>query len=349
MRVPGYFGRAALAADWNLKKGAAITSILVVTLATLSQTLSSAPASGNRYKYSTSSGVPKQANPYARLGANVSGSNSGPQGLYAALLQGQQQTRAAPSTEFQSSYNFDPILSKLSALGEMSIANARTEAAGATKQAIIDSGEAGIGQEIGADANTIEAARQNTMSTSALRQKDFGQRSTDLDESLNQRGLFYSGERIRRMQDLEAGRAMDEVNFAKQLRALLANIQDSLLASEEAEQVRQIEAMIAGAGSTTPIPGLGDVGTGGEDPLDPTGGTGLISSGDGMIDSFGGMVSPVTPPLVQPFIGGSTTENIYDRGLTSLAPAPAPAPTMFTGDPYYDEALALLLATGGMG
>jgi hypothetical protein len=189
-------------------------------------------------------------NPYLKMGAqtNFGSGGSGQQGLYAGLLQSQQFQRPQVSTEFQTQYNFDPVLAKLSALGEMSIANARTEAANAKKQALIDAGSEEIARGVGADENTLSAAKANPFSTQAELMKQYADRQRQMDEQLNASNLFYSGERVRQMGELERGRAQAETQFGGNLRGLLSSIDAQLQAAEEAELMRQIEAQIASAG-----------------------------------------------------------------------------------------------------
>jgi hypothetical protein len=218
-------------------------------VATLSTTLSS--ASSNRAPSGASSyPVPRVQNPYLKMGAQTSfgSGGSGQQGLYAGLLQSQQFQRPQVSTEFQTQYNFDPVLAKLSALGEMSIANARTEAMNAKKQALIDAGSEEIARGVGADENTLSAAKANPFSTQAELMKQYQDRQRQMDENLNANNLFYSGERVRQMGELERGRAQAETQFGGNLRGLLSQIDAQLQAAEEEELMRQIQAQIASAG-----------------------------------------------------------------------------------------------------
>jgi hypothetical protein len=256
-------------------------------VATLSTTLSS--ASANRAGSAASSySVPKVSNPYLKLGAQTSfgSGGSGQQGLYAGLLQSQQFQRPQVSTEFQTQYNFDPVLAKLSALGEMSIANARTEAANAKKQALIDAGSEEIARGVGADENTLSAAKANPFSTQAELMKQYQDRQRQMDESLNANNLFYSGERVRQMGELERGRAQAETQFGGNLRGLLSSIDAQLQAAEEAELMRQIEAQIASAGSGGGY--MGPVGGGGGGAPTPPGGAPLPPPTDPALGSFSG-------------------------------------------------------------
>jgi hypothetical protein len=217
---------------------------------------------------------------------NFGSGGSGQQGLYAGLLQSQQFQRPQVSTEFQTQYNFDPVLAKLSALGEMSIANARTEAANAKKQALIDAGSEEIARGVGADENTLSAAKANPFSTQAELMKQYQDRQRQMDESLNANNLFYSGERVRQMGELERGRAQAETQFGGNLRGLLSSIDAQLQAAEEAELMRQIEAQIASAGSGGGY--MGPVGGGGGGAPTPPGGAPLPPPTDPALGSFSG-------------------------------------------------------------
>lgn len=221
-------------------------------MAFLSETLGSsrAPSSRTSGYGSTSYRPPKMENPFGAVyGANRPNLAPGNQNLYASLLQSQQgqSFRPFPSTRFQAQYDYDPILARISALGEMSIANARTEAAELRKRALIEAGDPDVARELGADANTIQAAQGNTFSTKARLDRDYSQRGRELDESTNMQNLFYSGERVRQLQDLERGRAEANVDFGKVLRDLLATAQYELTRAEEAEQQRQLQASLEAA------------------------------------------------------------------------------------------------------
>lgn len=215
-------------------------------------------------------------------------------------MQSGQFSRPAPSNEFQAQYNFDPVLSKLQALSEQSIANARTDAATAKKQALIDAGSSELARSLGGDENTINAANANQFGTSQLLQKEFGDRQRQLDEYLNANNLFYSGERVRQMGELERGRAQAETDFGQKLRDLMSNIDSQLQAAEEAEIARQIEAQIAAANAAQGVPGMyGGGGGGGYDPGAGSGGSTEVPGLDPNAALMGGspMVKPRDPLL----------------------------------------------------
>src|SRR5688572_147409 len=105
-------------------------------MAVLKSTLSNSP---NTYVYrvgaagSSQYPVPRPANPYRPYGARVNyGQDQQSPDRYGGLLQIQQlQTqRQIPSTVYSANYEADPILARLAALRDQTIANARLEASG---------------------------------------------------------------------------------------------------------------------------------------------------------------------------------------------------------------------------
>jgi hypothetical protein len=299
------------------------TATYIRNVATLSTTLSS--ASSNRAPSGASSyPVPRVQNPYLKMGAqtNFGSGGSGQQGLYAGLLQSGQFQRPQVSTEFQTQYNFDPVLAKLSALGEMSIANARTEAANAKKQALIDAGSEEIARGVGADENTLSAAKANPFSTQAELMKQYQDRQRQMDENLNMENKYFSGERVRQMGELERGRAQAETQFGGNLRGLLSQIDAQLQAAEEEELMRQIQAQIAAAGSGGGY--MGPIGGGGGGAPTPPGGA----------------------PLADPFALARMPSQPFSSGWSQApgqAPPSLPHLNLSGADPFYDASLAAVL------
>jgi hypothetical protein len=165
------------------------------------------------------------------------------------LAQQRNAANKAPvSTDINVSYESDPLLARIRALSTQNVANAKTEAEALRKQAIIDSGLVDVGQEIGVDANTIEAARQNPFSTRATIEREAMERGRALDESLNQGNLFYSGFRAQQLSDLARERAEAESVLAGDIRTALGGISqgvldaEALAAQQEQEVLQQIAA-----------------------------------------------------------------------------------------------------------
>jgi hypothetical protein len=244
-------------------------------MARLQTTLDTARPTNNRYAYGGGtvgygSYAKPSNNPYARrYGANVGEQQTSPnQGLFAAMQQGQNQAAPEISSSYSASYQFDPVLQKLSALGQASIANARSDAAALRKQSLIESGYSDVAQGYGADPNTIEASRVNPTSTAALLKRDFADRQRQLDENLNASNLYFSGERVRQMGNQEFGRAQAESDYLTKLRSLLSGIDQELLSREEVERQNITDAMAA-----APVYAAPDVYLGGQDPATITDGS----------------------------------------------------------------------------
>lgn len=204
-------------------------------MATLSTTLAGAKQpryalGGGTYGY----GSRARSNPYGRLGANIPEQTMpANQGLYASLMLGRQQTTPAPPTQFQAQYNFDPVLARLSALGEMSVESARAEAAALKRRALIESGATDVARAAGMSGPDLEAVGANPTSTAALLKRDYGERERQMGEHLQQQNLWFGGERARRMEDLEFGRSGAESNYLGRLRDLLRQIDEDMMLREQ--------------------------------------------------------------------------------------------------------------------
>lgn len=177
--------------------------------------------------------------------------SGGDQSLYANLLARTQQesARALPSANYQANYTFDPILARLSALSQMTIANARDEAVSLRKRALIESGDATLAGELAADdPNTIEAARKNEFGTRQLLNRDYMDRLRQGDEALNNANLYYGGARVDELARQQFGMREAENSWLSRFRELFSGIGEELLRSEEAENQRIIDAAIASGG-----------------------------------------------------------------------------------------------------
>jgi hypothetical protein len=153
--------------------------------------------------------------------------------------------------------------------------------------------------------------------------KDFQDRQRQMDESLNQSNLFYSGERIRQNQELEQGRLQAESQFGGNLRGLLSGIDAQLQAAEEQDLMRQIQAQIDSAGSS-PYYGGGAPGGGGGAPAPP--GTAPLASPpvDPALGSYAGF-TPSTPVGMEspgamyiPSLGFRAPVDPYDASLAAV-------------------------------
>jgi hypothetical protein len=147
---------------------------------------------------------------------------------------------------------------KISSFGDMAIANARSEAADLKKRALIEAGDADITRELaGDDQNTVDAAAANPFSTKRLLEKDYTDRGRQLDESLNQQNLFYSGKRADDLTELERGRTKAYTDWSQVLRDLLGGVDSGLLHAEEMDRQRRLAeaaSAAARAGASGPRP-----------------------------------------------------------------------------------------------
>jgi hypothetical protein len=144
------------------------------------------------------------------------------------------ESRQPVSTKLDISYEADPVLARIKALGTQDVANARSEAEALRKKAIIDSGLSDVGAEIGVDPNTVQAAADNPFSTAALLRKEQEVRGRDLDNSLNQQNLFYSGYRANQLTDLANSGAQQQSQLQGDVRSLLGGINTGVTEAEQA-------------------------------------------------------------------------------------------------------------------
>jgi hypothetical protein len=158
-------------------------------------------------------------------------------------LQTQQQKKlSTPSSTFENTYDYDPILARIQALSTMTVANAKTEAEQARRKLIIDTGDPTVAKTLGFDENTISAATQNPESMLAQLNKEFAKRQLDLKESYSAQNLLYSGSYADELKNLATGRASAEASVGQKLRDALAGVDSGLLASQEAERQRLLQA-----------------------------------------------------------------------------------------------------------
>lgn len=273
-------------------------------MATLSTTLGSAKDNSPRYSYNYR--PPPMSNPYRNIGANVGFQNFGDPGMFASLAARNDASAAKPipGSAYQAEYNYDPILSRISAMGDMTVANAQSEAANLKRRALIEAGDVSIAGDLGADANTIEAARQNPFSTRAKLTRDFTERGRALDEALNQQNLFFSGERVNRLAEQERGRAEAETQFNQVLRDLFWELGQGVLTSQQ-------NAILAGLG-----PGGAPGGTSAPTSAPAPPPTAPAPAPAGIIPPFGGKPYPqdwLEPPVIPPYVNPQTDEDLVWR------------------------------------
>lgn len=163
--------------------------------------------------------------------------------MASALLQ-QKQVNAAsiPQTNFDSSFDYDPILSKIQALASQTVNNATTNAAQLRKDALISSGLTSVGKDLNFDENTLTAAGQNPESEYAQLQREFAARQKQLEEAMSAQNLLYSGEYANNLSLLNQGRASAEGGIGSRLRDMLAGIDTGLLTSKETARQQELDA-----------------------------------------------------------------------------------------------------------
>lgn len=170
------------------------------------------------------------------------------QDLASALLQQQQQRQySTPSSTYQDTYNYDPIQSKIQALGTQSVANAQTNAAQLRKEAGINTGDSELLKALGFDQNTIDAASANPQSLMAQLNLEHQNRSKQLAESMSAQNLYYSGENQLQLGLQAKGLASGQANLGQHLRDLLSGVDTGVLNSQEAARKAEIQAQLDAA------------------------------------------------------------------------------------------------------
>jgi hypothetical protein len=146
----------------------------------------------------------------------------------------------------------DPILERIRALGKQNIDIARSQAAAARKQAILSSGLADVGQELGLDEGTLAAARTNPFSERANLERAATERRTSAEDAYNAGNLYYSGARIKGLGELETGRARQQSELMSAIRARLLGITEAEAKAEREANEAILEAELQAAMNAPP-------------------------------------------------------------------------------------------------
>jgi hypothetical protein len=157
------------------------------------------------------------------------------------------QNRAPVSTQMAVSYESDPVLARIRALNQQTLANAQAEAESIKKKAVIDTGLADVGAQVGVDAGTLEAARSNPFSAAALLARESAERGRSLDEQLNQGNLFYSGHRANQLGELAFNTTQAQTGLANDLRSLLGQADQGVLMAQQQATMEEQAALEAAA------------------------------------------------------------------------------------------------------
>lgn len=212
-----------------------------------------------------------------------------------------------PSLEFGQPISFDPVLARISAIPSMTEANAKAERNALKKRAFIEAGISDIGDELKFDPQTIESARQRTnagISGRAILDRARMDRPLEVDNALNTGNLFFSGERVKRHDELNRNFLKTENDFVTGLRDTLTQAENAYLAAAEAERQRklieELQRLLAMG-----YPGPGSAPPPAAAPVAPTFGDPLL----------GGWPLGLPPPIAQPGVTGQSPLDWIERQI----------------------------------
>lgn len=163
-----------------------------------------------------------------------------------AAQQGSPTPWQAPKFD-ATSYDSDPVLMRIRALGTQSVTDAQTEADKIRNQSIIDFGAADTGRQLGVGQNVQDAAAQNPFSVLAKLHDQAKVATQNLDESANKGNLFYSGRRAQDLTDLGKQTAASETDAQASLRHILDQASGGVLSARQAAQQQEQDAIDAAA------------------------------------------------------------------------------------------------------
>jgi hypothetical protein len=162
------------------------------------------------------------------------------------LLQQQQNRQAStPSNTFQDTNNYDPILTKIRALGSQSVAEANTNAAQLRKEAAINQGDPELLRSLGFDQNTVDAASGNPQSLTAQLNTEYQNRQRQLGESMQNQNLWYSGEYQRNLLEMAKGKATAQSNLGQTFRDILSGADTGVLNASELARTNALQEALA--------------------------------------------------------------------------------------------------------
>lgn len=150
------------------------------------------------------------------------------------------QTPQAPPSPSGYTFNLetDPILQQIHATAAKQRSEAEAGALAQQKQLAIQYGDQGYGSSI--DKSTGDAAAQNPFSITRNLADQYTTTGHNLDESLNQHNLFYSGARISELaaalKDYEQQQAVAAGQFQQGLGTIGQNRVGALMGADQAEQ-----------------------------------------------------------------------------------------------------------------
>jgi hypothetical protein len=271
----------------------------------------------------------------------------------AAVAAGGSNQPHAPADAYQGvSYGDDPILAQVRTIGQAQVPDAIAQADAARKQLLIAYGDPSVANQTifggkgfslpgiaggpdftiadtshTGDQSTAEAAKQNPFSTLMQLQRAHTQQGQNIDNSLNDQGLFFSGTRVKALQDEATNYQQQLANAYSTLLSDMGGIDSQLQGAYQtagqqqmqAEQDAYLRALAAAA--QNPPAASGDGGG--------SGGSGGGYGGDIVLPtpaaSGGSAFAPVTPT--------SPTSGYLQPVKPSLAPGFYPAPAASTAKP----------------
>ena len=142
---------------------------------------------------------------------------------------GSTATTDRPSLD-DPSITSDPLLLKVRKLHQGRRDDYRAGALSQKRQLAIETGDAGFANELGLDAATVQAARDNPLSAFAAIRDAGVAEGRDLTEGLNKANLLFSGYRGTQLGELAKSLLAREANAQAQARARYGSIENDLLA-----------------------------------------------------------------------------------------------------------------------
>lgn len=245
------------------------------------------------------------------------------------------QTPQAPQAPAGFSFDLstDPILQQMQASAAKQRTEADSSALAQQKQLAIQYGDQGYGSSI--DANTGQAAAQNPFSVTANLANQYQTGTHNLDESLNQHNLFYSGERINQLAQALKDYQGQQAGAAGAFQTGLGNINQNhvaaLMGADQSVQGaytdaynRALALALANGTGAAPTPAATDFSVFGPNtPGQPQTGSGMIGAGSTPIASV-----PAQQGITVPNLSGPGTTSSYGlqgtRGLYGAQQQGAP-------------------------
>lgn len=215
--------------------------------------------------------------------------------------QNQQTANTAATAGQQATYEADPILEKIRALGRSDVATARAQAEAGRKKLLLDYGDEGFarttlahsfgGGDQPVDDAVLQAIRENPYSILKQQQRDQETSTREAEESFNKANLFYGGARVKGLGDLSQSFLQRGADARGAVSGQLDSIEQALMDAERAAAQAEFDYITnaqynGGDGEPPPddsgaygSPLLGRLATGLAQPRKPTSLTGWLDYG----------------------------------------------------------------------